>query len=303
MKSALDAFLAHVQSTGVMPQTIQGYRSQLVPLIAFLTRRGCRRIADVARDDLVAYIDAMVERELARSSRLDTLGLIRRWFAWMQASGRIVVNPAAGLPLPDDGEPPLLQPPLSEAEVAALIDGLPRANVFDLRGVCLMEVIYGCGLRLSEARRLDLADIDLGRRTVLVRKSKHGQSRLVPLPESARVALQTYLVLRRTLLRGPDSGALFLSERGGRISDSVVYALFDGLNAQAGPDGRHLHPHLLRHSIAVHLLRGGADIRYIQAFLGHANLNTTKIYLRLVPGHLAEDYEKAMPEIETGLGS
>ncbi len=199
------------------------------------------------------------------------------------------------------GELPLPEPPLSESEVAALLDGLPRATVLDLRGVCLLELYYGCGLRLSEAIRLNLTDIDLSRRTVLVLKSKHSQTRVVPLPGTARIAIQTYLALRRTLLRGPDTGALFLSERGTRISEDIVYALFERLNAQAGPEGRHLHPHLFRHSVAVHLLRGGADIRHIQAFLGHANLNTTKIYLRLVPLHLAEDYEKAMPEIETGM--
>lgn len=301
MRHAIDAFLAQLQAGGIQPQTIAGYRSKLLPLAGFLARQGCRRIADVGREDLITYLGTLAER--AHSTRLDVIGMIRRWFAWMQETGRIVVNPAAGLPLPDDGELPLPEPPLSESEVAALLDSLPRATVLDLRGVCLMELYYGCGLRLSEAIRLNLADIDLGRRTVLVLNSKHYQTRVVPLPGTARIAIQTYLALRRTLLRGPDTGALFLSEHGTRISQDIVYAVFERLNAQAGPDGRHLHPHLLRHSIAVHLLRGGADIRHIQAFLGHANLNTTKIYLRLVPGHLAEDYEKAMPEIETGMGS
>ena len=80
-----------------------------------------------------------------------------------------------------------------------------------------------------------------------------------------------------------------------------VYPFFEQLNVARGPDMQRLHPHLFRHSIAVHLLRGGADVRYIQEFLGHADLDTTKIYLRLVPGHLREDYDAAMPEIEVGL--
>jgi integrase/recombinase XerD len=303
MRQDLDQYLAQVQSGGVLPQTIVGYRSRLTPLLAFLGRRGCRRIADVARDDLTAYLVHLVDLGRSKRSRMDAHGIISRFFAWLQEAGRIVVNPAKGLPLPDDGEEDLPQPPLSEAEVAAIIDGLPRATVLDLRAVCLLELLYGCGLRRSEALRLDLADVDLGRRTVLVRESKHGQTRVVPLPQTARVAIQTYLVLRRTLLHGPDTGALFLTVHGRRMQEDSVYEIFDRLNAQAGADARHLHPHLLRHSVAVHLLRRGADIRHIQAFLGHANLNTTKIYLRLVPGHLAEDYEKAMPEIETGLGA
>jgi len=106
--------------------------------------------------------------------------------------------------------------------------------------------------------------------------------------------------VRRTLLKGPDHGALLISQYGRRMAQPSVYGFFDDLNRQRGPDARHLHPHLFRHSIAVHRLRGGADIRYIQAFLGHASLDTTKIYLRLVPGRLKEDYDRAMPEINVG---
>jgi site-specific recombinase XerD len=87
----------------------------------------------------------------------------------------------------------------------------------------------------------------------------------------------------------------------GSICACPRFLTFRALNARRGPEARQLHPHLLRHSIAVHLLRGGADGRHIQAFLGHGSLDTTKIYLRLVPGHLAEDYDKAMPEIAVGV--
>lgn len=112
------------------------------------------------------------------------------------------------------------------------------------------------------------------------------------LAQTTRGAIQTYLVLRRTLLHGPDTGALSLAVHGRRMQDDSVHEIFTRLNAQAGADARHLHPHLLRHSIGVHLLRRGAEIRHFQAFLGHANLNTTKIDLCLVPGHLAKDFEK-----------
>ena len=142
---------------------------------------------------------------------------------------------------------------------------------------------------------LDLDDVDLRRRTVLIRESKHDQTRLVPLPKTAAGAVKGYLALRRTLLSGPDTGALFLTKWGGRLKRRSVYNLFNRMNEERGPDARRLHPHLLRHSVAVHLLRGGADVRYIQQFLGHASLDTTKIYLRLVPGQLREDYDAAMP--------
>ena len=110
-------------------------------------------------------------------------------------------------------------------------------------------------------------------------------------------AVQDYLCLRRELLRGPDRGFFFLTLQGERINSGTISAFFHKLNVQRGSELRHLHPHLLRHSIAVHLVQGGTDVRYVQAFLGHADLNTTKIYLRMVPGRLKEEYEKAMPEI------
>ena len=187
--------------------------------------------------------------------------------------------------------------------MAGIIDGLPRASVYDLRAVCLLELLYGCGLRISEALNLDLDDLDLHRRTVLIRESKHDQTRLVPLPRTAKSSLQAYLSLRKALVIGPDRGALFLTQQGRRWAIGSIYVIFRRLNDQGLCAGRTLHPHIFRHSIAVHLLRRGADIRYIQQFLGHASLDTTKIYLRLVPGHLKEDYEAAMPEIEVGAGA
>lgn len=100
---------------------------------------------------------------------------------------------------------------------------------------------------------------------------------------------------------GTIAGAVLLSQYGKRWTMPSIHGWFAHLNAQRGAEARHLHPHLFRHSIAVHLLQRRADVRYIQQFLGHGSLDTTKIYLRLVPGRLKEDYDRAMPEIATGL--
>ena len=113
-------------------------------------------------------------------------------------------------------------------------------------------------------------------------------------------AAADYLCLRRELLKGPDTGVLLLSNTGKRMA---TWYMQRWLAALSGQLGFRVHPHLLRHSIAVHLLRRGADIRHIQQFLGHADLETTKIYLRLVPGHLREDYDKAMPVLLAGEGA
>ena len=110
-------------------------------------------------------------------------------------------------------------------------------------------------------------------------------------------AAQDYLTVRRALVRGPDHGALLLTRTGIRLPERAGCSWFQTLSRSRGPLAAHLHPRLFRHSIVVHLLRGGADIRHVQQFLGHANIETTKIYLRMVPGHLREAYDAAMPVI------
>ncbi len=300
MRDEVERFIIQGQARGWEPSTVLNYRYVLAMVAEFLGKRGCLRFADVTKDDLDAFMAFMLDDQHAKGSRVRAASLLRRFFVWLHEEGRIAVNPARALPVPDDGEEDLPDPPLPEEEVAAIIDGLPRSSVYDLRNACLFELLYGCGLRISEAMALDLSDLDFRRRTTLVRDSKHGQTRVVPLPRTAKESAQTYLALRKTLLCGPDHGALFITQQGQRWKRASVYGLFKILNWQRGPASRWLYPHIFRHSIAVHLLRRGADIRYIQAFLGHASLDTTKIYLRLVPGHLKEDYDEAMPDIAVG---
>jgi site-specific recombinase XerD len=206
-------------------------------------------------------------------------------------------DPARDIALPDGGEPDLPAPPMEEHEVAALFESLPRRDVIDLRNRLHLELLYGCALRIQESVSLNLKDIDLANRVLLVRNGKGGKDRVLPLVRGVLGALKDYLALRRSLLHGPDHGALLLSRRGDRLNVATFRMWLAEFNRRRGPGQKRVHPHLLRHSIAVHLLRGGADIRHVQEFLGHSSLETTKVYLRLVPGRLKEDYDRAMPEI------
>ncbi len=157
--------------------------------------------------------------------------------------------------------------------------------------------MYGCGLRLSEVVMLDMPHLDFAHRTLFVDNGKGGKDRILPLMSGALGALRDYLALRRTMLIGPDHGAVFLGHNGLKISRRAVKGWNYWLSGKH-PDKPRFHAHLFRHSIAVHLIRRGADIRHIQEFLGHARRDTTKVYLCLVPGHLKEDYDEAMPEID-----
>ncbi len=296
VNDAIAAYLRQRTVEGLSPASIASLTKCLRQLAHALAGRGVRVVADVTPADLDAHLIALAERGLAHSSRLTHATAIRECFRRLHADGLLLRNPALDFPIADDEDTPLPEPPLEPAEVERLIAAIPKRDALDLRNRAIVEVLYGCALRLSECLHLDVDDLDFARRTLQVRAGKGGKDRLVPLMAGALGSLKDYLAVRRHLVVGPDRGALFLNNRGQRIGPFVVQHLLADLSVRAGLP-RRVHPHLLRHSIAVAMLRGGADIRHVQALLGHASIETTKIYLRMVPGHLREEYDKAMPTI------
>jgi site-specific recombinase XerC len=297
MRQEVADYIAQRRAEGLMPATLQRDEDCLGRFVAVLKRRGCRRWADVTPADLDAILADLADRGRARATITGAASILRCLGRWLQDRGKVLLNPARHLPIPDETVPELPKPPLEEAQVADILDKLPRRNVRDLRNRAILEVMYGCGLRRGEVIGLDLPHLDLARRTLMVVAGKGGKDRVMPLMAGALGALRDFLALRRTMLKGPDHGAVFLDHRGRRINASWLKGWIRRLSAQH-PDKPPFHCHLFRHSIAVHLLRRGADIRHVQDFFGHALLDTTKVYLRMVPGHLKDDYDSAMPEID-----
>lgn len=295
---AIAAITAAKEAAGNQPRTVSANHRRLQQLGVFLAKRGISSVADVTAADLDAAFVSHAQRGLRQTTRLVYASTVREFFRCCQDRGWILRNPAVDLPIPDDGDLPLPEQPLDEAEVAELLASLPRRDVVDLRNRAHIELLYGCALRLAESVRLDLTDLDFSRCTLQVRAGKGGYDRTIPMMPGTMGAVQDYLAVRRTLLRGPDVGVLLLDRHGRRIREDLLPGILRRLGRKRG---RRLHPHLFRHSIAVHLLRGGADIRHVQQFLGHASVETTKIYLRLVPGHLREEYDRAMPAIAVGM--
>jgi integrase/recombinase XerC len=288
----VDLYLAQRGAADLSARSVRHHRCILYQVARLCAARGHRRWSTVTPADLDAVLLDLSARGLRRSSRDSCAWSLRSFGAWLAARGRVLRDPAADLHVADDDEIPLPPAPLTEEQVATLINGVPSRHVVDLRIRLHLEILYSCGLRNAEAVHLDVADLDLDDRTILVRAGKGGRSRILPLLAGTLAAAGAYLAVRRELLSGPDTGPLFLSPRGQRLGAWWIQRWLAGASHTLG---FHVHPHLLRHSIAVHLLRRGADIRHIQQFLGHADLETTKIYLRLVPGHLREDYDRAMP--------
>ncbi|HHQ41031.1 MAG TPA: tyrosine recombinase XerC, partial [Chromatiales bacterium] len=220
-----------------------------------------------------------------------TLSAVRTFLDDLVERGEAPQNPARSVRAPK--APRTLPATLDADQAAALLDGIPDRTPLEARDRAMLELLYGAGLRLAELVGLDLGDADLGAREVRVRRGKGGRGRIVPLGGKAGAALARWLELRPELA-APGERALFVSRRGTRISPRQVEARVAHWARRTGLDVP-LHPHVLRHAFATHLLESSGDLRAVQELLGHADVATTQIYTHLDFQHLAEVYDRAHP--------
>jgi len=296
IKNAINDYIEARRVEGSSEQTLEALQYRLKLLQQFMTKRQRDSITDVRPEDMDDYATRLLQKGAAYGTRCAYIVTVRRFFLWLYERGKILSDPARDMAPPKKQEEPLPEPPLSEEQISLILDTMPRRNVVDLRNRLQLELLYSCGLRLSESIELKLSDFDMVNRCLRI-LGKNSKVRILPLMKGTLGALKDYLALRRSLLKGPDNGMLLLAKPTGKpLSEMMIYPLLRSIKKQLRWK-RRLNPHLFRHSIAVHLLQRGADIRHVQEFLGHASIDTTKIYLRLVPGRLKEDYDKAMPDI------
>ncbi|OJX70075.1 MAG: recombinase XerC [Micrococcales bacterium 73-13] len=282
---------------GLSANTIRGYRIDLADLAAFAGERGVDGPGDVDLELLRDWLWSLERGGASRSTMARRAAAARGLFAALAREELIAVDPAARLRAPQPGRRLPRVPTLGQVDGildrlgAAASEGEPLA----VRDLAIVELLYASGLRASELAGLDLPDLDLGGRTVRV-LGKGAKERVVPFGAPAAAALGRWLRARPALLLGgaASSGALFLGARGARIGTRAVYRLVERLlpdDAATGPRG----PHSLRHAAATHLLDGGADLRVIQEFLGHASLGTTQLYTHVSIEKLREGYRLAHP--------
>ncbi len=273
-------------------RTIQSYSRDLQQLAEFLKGRGIG-VLSAATDDLRSYL-ASRHRDLSSRSVARSLAAIRGLYRYAKRRAWLDVDPAARIRLPvmEKRLPTTMDP----EEVLALLAAPSGQGVLDARDRAILEVLYACGLRVSELVGLDLEDVDLSSRSVRV-MGKGSKERLVPLGKPARDALRSYFPGRLQQLakaRRPDHDAVFLNRFGSRLSARSVRRMLDKRIIQAGLM-YHIGPHALRHAFATHLLGGGADLRTIQELLGHASLSTTQTYTHVDMRRLIEVYDDAHP--------
>ena len=278
--------------------TIRAYATDLADLAQFLAGRrdGAIALQDAQKAALRDWLSDLHDRN-APSTVARKLAAVRGFYRFLQREGERADDPAEGLRTPRQRHD--VPDFLSVDEAFALMEAPDDASPLGLRDRALLETAYGSGLRVSELVGVDLADVDLASGTVRVRAGKGGKDRIVPISAPAAKAIRRWMSVRGELAAkrrtaGDPEPALFLNRFGGRLSARAMRTKSDQHAIRAGVP-RRVHPHVLRHSFATHLLDGGADLRHIQEMLGHASLSTTQKYTHVSLEQLVQVYDKAHP--------
>jgi integrase/recombinase XerD len=293
LEPALDLFLSHVRlEKGLSANTVEAYGRDLRRYAEQLAGAGVTDWAAVTRRDVQAHLADLVRRGLSPRSQARALSAIRQLHALLVAEKLAPVNATDEIDAPRPGR--RLPSLLSREEVAALLASPDPRTAAGRRDRAMLELLYATGLRVSELVSLELNDVNLESR-VLVARGKGAKERLVPIGAPAAEAVRTYLFAARdALLHGRSSKDLFVTPRGGRMTRQGFSKILDRA-ARAAGIRRRISPHKLRHSFATHLLEGGADLRAVQAMLGHADVSTTQIYTHVDGTHARRLYDRFHP--------
>ncbi len=293
MQRAIDEYLTYLRvERGSSPLTIDAYAADLADYLLFLEE--CR-IDDpdrVDRDAIIGYEADLHERGYAASSVDRHISVLKGFHRFCMREGYAKDNPASTVRLP--AAPDRLPDVLTIEQVNKLLDQTGGELPAQKRDRALLEVLYGCGLRVSECAGLDLGDCIFGEGFLRV-VGKGSKERIAPISGTALQALVDYLQNARPAFTKPGkpTSAVFLNARGGRLSRQSIHSIV--AKAGIGIGVENLHPHTLRHSFATHMLAGGADLRVIQEILGHSDISTTQIYTHVNRTHIQEEYLSAHP--------
>jgi integrase/recombinase XerC len=290
MQAQVNNFIAYLENErGLSARTLTAYRRDLDQLLAFLANEGIDAPARVTQHHVRAFIAQRHRQGLGGKSLQRMLSAVRSLFRWMLREGLAEHNPATPVRAPKS--PRRLPATLDADSIGQLLD-IPCDTPLAIRDKAIMELFYSSGLRLSELAGLRWEQLDLGSGMVTV-TGKGNRTRMVPV---GRVAAQALLEWRK--IRGEfasfEQPGVFVSQRGNPISPRTIQARIRYWARRQGIP-QNIHPHLLRHSFASHMLESSGDLRAVQELLGHVDISTTQVYTHLDFQHLAKVYDKAHP--------
>jgi integrase/recombinase XerC len=289
MQDLLDAYLEHLRSERQLsPHSLSGYNQDLSKVLSFCQNEQMQHWRELDSAQLRRLIGRLHMQGQSSRSLARLLSATRGLYRYLIREGHCKSDPASGL-TPPKGERRLPKT-LDTDRTAQLLDGALEDDFIALRDQAMLELFYSSGLRLSELVNLNIDDLDLPAGLVRV-LGKGNKTRELPVGSKARLAMESWLPLRA--LAKPADGAVFISQQGRRIGPRAVQLRV----RQAGVRelGQHLHPHMLRHSFASHMLESSQDLRAVQELLGHADIATTQVYTHLDFQHLAAVYDQAHP--------
>ena len=298
-ESLLDDFLWFLRfERNLTPNTVMAYEADLRQFVSFLKETRGRGARQCQRDDIVAFLELRMDKGTSVRTRARQLSALRRFYKRLLDEGEVEVDPTELL---DPMKMPFVLPTvLTEEEVVRLIEKPDVQTPEGLRDRCILEFMYATGVRVTELCNLSLPQLQMGEQFAII-EGKGRKQRVVPITGEAIAWLEAYLGNARPKLLAaarrhhPDARAIvFVSRLGKRLTRQGVWKLVRKYSDEAGIR-EDVHPHVLRHCFATHLLLRGADLRVIQALLGHSNIATTEIYTHLDKKQLRDAYDSFHP--------
>jgi integrase/recombinase XerD len=277
---------------GLSNNTLAAYRRDLRQFNDWLVTSKGYTITEATRSCLQGYLGTRLELGQSPRSSARFLSCVRGFYHYLLREGRLTVDPTLDIDSPRLGRP--LPKALSEIDVERLLQAPDLAHALELRDRTMLELLYACGLRVTELTSLQLVQLSMNQGVVRV-FGKGSKERLVPVGEEALRWLQRYLAgPRGELLMGLPSDVLFPSRRGTQMTRQTFWYRIK-IYAQRAGIKKHVSPHTLRHAFATHLLNHGADLRVVQMLLGHSDLSTTQIYTHIAQQRMQELHEQHHP--------
>ena len=290
-KQLLSDFLAQLTIEKRASQyTVKSYKRDLNCLSTYCESKSISLWTDLKQTDIRSYMASRHRQGLSSTSLQRELSAIRSFFNFLLKNQLTDNNPGQYIKAPKKTRK--LPKTLDVDQIKSLLEAGTNSTI-EIRDLAMFELFYSSGIRLSELAQLNLTDIDLTDKTLMVRSGKGGKSRMLPIGSKAVAAINTWLEHRIKSITSTET-ALFISTRGTRLGQRSIELRLKQWCKKKGI-AENIHPHMLRHSFATHLLESSQDLRAVQELLGHSNISTTQIYTHLDFQHLADVYDRAHP--------
>lgn len=292
---ALALFVGQLETQNRSENTIIAYHNDVLQFLSYLGHeKGVEfeqiSLEEVSVEWIRSFLGDLTDQGLERKSMARKLAALRSFFKFLCKKGYLDQNPVQRITSPKIGKK--LPEFIYLKQMEKLLQTPDCSTVLGVRDQVILELLYGSGLRVSELAGLNQEDVDQDQLLLRVR-GKGKKERIIPMTKYAQKAIQEYLDMRENSQK-----ALLLNYQGSRLSVRSIRRILDKLAAEAGLP-QHIHPHMLRHSFATHLLDGGADLRSVQELLGHAKLSSTQIYTHLTREHLRQVYDETHPHAKS----